>query len=258
LELKEYIFSLINKIIILIKFNSYKNININKTMKINHKINMFRIVNQNNNNKTKFNETFDYNKNTYIQFEKRNKNKEDLKLILPNIKSISPYNNNKHSSTDPILNKTKSHTKLINKKIQIINKNYPNMYNIKDNKKQIINNKNNTNNHMDMSNKINNIIIENKVKKNEKIPDDFKNLKILGNNETIFDKNQHSNSTISQISVFQSLKNGRKNSNISFGFESLFSLSEEEIKIKKEIDPESFKKFCKKINDILNLNYNKY
>ena len=30
------------------------------------------------------------------------------------------------------------------------------------------------------------------------------------------------------------------------------------MKIKKEIDPESFKKFCKKINDILNLNYNKY
>ena len=170
-------------------------------MKKNHLINMFRIVNQNN-NKTKFNETFDYNKNTHIHFEKRNKNQ--------------------------------------------------------DNKKQIINNKNNTNNHMDMSNKINNIIIENKVKKNEKIPDDFKNLKILGNNETIFDKNQHSNSTISQLSVFQSLKNGRKNSNISFGFESLFSLSEEEIKIKKEIDPESFKKFCKKINDILNLNYNKY
>ena len=76
---------------------------------------MFRIVNQNN-NKTKFNETFDYKKNTHIHFEKRNKNQDNKKLVLPNIKSISPYNNNKHSTTEPILNKTKSQTKLINKK----------------------------------------------------------------------------------------------------------------------------------------------
>ena len=223
-------------------------------MKKNHLINMFRIVNQNNNNKTKFNETFDYKKNTHINFEKRNKNKEGVRLILPNIKSISPYINNKHSSTEPIFQKNKSQTKLINKNIQIINKNiFPNKTNIKDFKNKNVNNKNNIHINININNKINNTI-ETQIKKNEKIPYDFKNLKIIENNEPVFDKIQHSNSTISQISVFQSIKNGRKNSNISLGFDSIFTLSEEEMKIKKEIDPESFKKFCKKINDLLNLN----
>jgi len=222
-------------------------------MKKNHLINMFRIVNQNN-NKTKFNETFDYKKNTHIHFEKRNKNQDNKKLVLPNIKSISPYNNNKHSTTEPILNKTKSQTKLINKKIQIINKNiFPNNTNNKDYNNKIVTNKNNIHINMNINNKIKNSI-ETKVQKEEKIPYDFKNIKILANNEPIYDKTQHSNSTISQISVFQSLKNGRKNSNISLGFDSIFTLSEEEIKKTKEIDPESFKKFCKKINDLLNLN----
>jgi hypothetical protein len=203
-------------------------------MKKNHSFYLYRIINNNNIVRSKFNETYDYNE------EKGNfdKSKNNMRLILPPIKSITPNNDN-HIEEQLNLIVIKPQKKLINKNIHILHKKLPNLK--KEESKKFKNQKF-------------------KIKNNNKIPYDFKNIKILGNNENnIIENTQNSNSTISHLSVFHSIKNRKKSSSISLNCDSIFSLSEEENiinNIKKEIDTDSFKKFCKKINDILNLNIN--
>ena len=73
----------------------------------------------------------------------------------------------------------------------------------------------------------------------------------MGNKE-INEKNQNSDSTISHLSIFNSLNPGRKSSSLSIDFSKLLANNDEVNDKKKEtIDQESFEKFYKNINNLL-------
>ena len=78
----------------------------------------------------------------------------------------------------------------------------------------------------------------------------LKNIKIIEDNKQDH-KVKNSDSTISHLSVFQSINKGR--SSMSIDFKYLLANNEEKNKT-KQINQESFEKFRKNINDLLNLN----
>ena len=78
----------------------------------------------------------------------------------------------------------------------------------------------------------------------------FKNIKIVEDSKQN-NKIKNSDSTISHLSIFQSINPGR--SSMSIDFKYLLTNNDEKNKNKK-INQESFEKFRKNINDLLNLN----
>ena len=205
-----------------------------KKMKRNFSFNMFRILKGNDDSfyETKFNKTFKYNKENSYCGNIRKKNKGNLRLI------ITPDKDN-HFSTTTDLKFVSKKKKIINKKIQIVN-NKSKIYFPKEKNKE----KENETNIKELNN----------YNEKKKIKYNFKNIKIVGNKE-INEKNQNSDSTISHLSIFNSLNPGRKSSSLSIDFTKLLANNDEvNDKKKQTIDQESFEKFYKNINDLLNLN----
>ena len=203
-----------------------------KKMKRNFTFNKFRICNGNIDNflETKFNKTFDFQNR-----EKRNKSKGNIKLI------IIPENDNYFCTTSNLyFNHPKK--KIINKRMKIINKTKNEFDNLKEEKV------NNLETKMINFNQLNDKSYENLNEKKSNY--NFKNIKIVEDSKQN-NKIKNSDSTISHLSIFQSINPGR--SSMSIDFKYLLTNNDEKNKNKK-INQESFEKFRKNINDLLNLN----
>ena len=209
-------------------------------MKRNFTFNKFRICNGNIDNflETKFNKTFDFQIENYYG-KKRNKSKGNMRLV------INPQKDNYFCTTSNLHFIPPKH-KLINKRIKVVYKKENEFGNLKE---EILNNleKKAIN-----FNQLNNYTYGNINEKKSNY--NFKNIKII---EDIKQDNKikNSDSTISHLSIFQSINQGR--SSMSIDFKNLFANNEEKNKNKnknKQINQESFEKFRKNINDLLNLN----
>jgi hypothetical protein len=205
-------------------------------MKRNFTFNKFRICNGNIDNflETKFNKTFDFQNENFFG-KKRNKSKGNMRLV------IIPQNDNYFFTTSN-LHFSPQKKKIINKRMKVVFKKENEFDNL--NKKNSNNLEKKTINFNQLNEQIFGNIIEKKSNYN------FKNIKIIEDNKQDH-KVKNSDSTISHLSVFQSINKGR--SSMSIDFKYLLANNEEKNKT-KQINQESFEKFRKNINDLLNLN----